>query len=279
MDKILALRTRLKPIATTGGRVHLNDIEIRAAMFSARVNLGAPRKRAWDERRKDAAAKRSLGIDKESIRTLTGRTARLVKSLEVCRKRANRHFVKAVPADDRAIRLKEWQEHLRWMKYHITCFKPLLVGGLGQGRRTIIDALVNDAQAGLRNQGFQLPSDGELRDMMRGFARYSRRRRIEKPHLGFVLWNFETANAQNILVNFIKRRYPLQRIAPGSPNIKPPLLKSPPGGWPVAKTPPGTQPPQNSSHGGPRKRVLLKPMPIPRVKPATEVSPGVPPDS
>jgi hypothetical protein len=230
MDKILALRTRLKPIATTGGRVHLNDIEIRAAMFSARVNLGAPRKRAWDERRKDAAAKRSLGIDKESIRTLTGRTARLVKSLEVCRKRANRHFVKAV-------------------------------------------------QAGLRNQGFQLPSDGELRDMMRGFARYSRRRRIEKPHLGFVLWNFETANAQNILVNFIKRRYPLQRIAPGSPNIKPPLLKSPPGGWPVAKTPPGTQPPQNSSHGGPRKRVLLKPMPIPRVKPATEVSPGVPPDS
>ena len=39
MDRIRALATRMKPIAKTGGRVEMNDIDIRAAIFAARVNL------------------------------------------------------------------------------------------------------------------------------------------------------------------------------------------------------------------------------------------------
>jgi hypothetical protein len=155
MDKIVGLWGRLKPMAKTGGRVRLNAIEVRIAILSARVNLKLGRHGARLMRGKDAEAKRPLGVNKNSVAKLRKRTRSVIKSLEKTMKRANRGFLKEVSKEEFQNQSKQWQAHLRWMKYHILYFKPLppLGGALRRVRQLRIDQLVAIAEGDSRIMG------------------------------------------------------------------------------------------------------------------------------
>ncbi len=58
--RIRALWIRMKPIATTGGRVEMNSIDIRAAIFAARINLQLLPRKAKNARRNNPKTKRIL---------------------------------------------------------------------------------------------------------------------------------------------------------------------------------------------------------------------------
>ena len=84
----------MKPLATTGGRVEMNDIDIRAAIFAARVNLQLLRRNVHDARRKDAKTKKTLGLDRVAIKKRKQQTGPVIESLERYLKRATRSSLK-----------------------------------------------------------------------------------------------------------------------------------------------------------------------------------------
>ena len=109
MDRIRALAIRMKPIATTGGRVEMNDIDIRAAIFAARVNLQLLRRHVHDARRKDAKTKKTLGLDRAAIKKRKQQTGPVIKSLERDLKRATRSSLKITSRSEFAQMSKEWR--------------------------------------------------------------------------------------------------------------------------------------------------------------------------
>ncbi len=122
-DRIRALWIRMKHIATTGGRVEMSAIEVRAAIYAARVNLQLLRRNVHDARRKDAKTKKTLGLDRTAIKKRKQQTGPVIKSLERNMKRATRSSLKFTPRSEFAEMSKEWQSHLRWMKFHLAYFK------------------------------------------------------------------------------------------------------------------------------------------------------------
>jgi hypothetical protein len=216
MNLIVALRSRLGPIATTGGKVQLNAIEVRVAILSARINLEARRHkaRAREMRRKDAQTKRRMGSDKASIAKLKKQSKPVINSLENTMKRANRRFLKVLSQSKLVIQSIKWQRHLRWMRYHILYFKPLrpVAPGHRSLQRKQINRLVAIAEAGLQDQAYELPSKEVLRSMMRLFARSSRRGRMGELHHRYVLQNPESGIAQFALVDFLEKRLDLKHL-------------------------------------------------------------------
>ena len=126
MDRIRALWIRLKPIAKTGGRVEMNAIDIRAAIYATRINLQLLRRKVHDARRKDAKTKKTLGLDQAAIKKRKQQTGPVIKSLERDLKRATRSSLKITPRSEFVQMSQEWQSHLRWMKFHLAYFKQVI---------------------------------------------------------------------------------------------------------------------------------------------------------
>lgn len=212
-ESILALRARLKPIAKTGGRNQMNAIEIRASIYAARVNLQLLRRNAYDARRKDAKTKKTLGLDEAAIKKRKQQTQLVIRSLERNLKRATRRFLKITSQSEFAKMSKEWQSHLRWMKFHLAYFKPVPLGkGRRAARRMLIDRLIATAEEAIDREGFEIPGPQELRNVVRLFVRYSRRGRISKFHFRYMLANSQQREAQEFLFEFVKKRIKLQEV-------------------------------------------------------------------
>jgi hypothetical protein len=212
MDRIRALWIRMKPIATTGGRVEMNSIDIRAAIFAVRINLQLLRRKVHDARRKDAKTKRTLGLDSAAIKKRKQQTQPVIKSLERNLKCATRTSLKIVPPSEFAKMSKEWQSHLRWMKFHLAYFKPVpLVRGRRFVHLRVIDRLIAIAEQAIGREGFEVPDPRELRDVVRLFVRYSRRGRIWKFHFRYILENSQQREAQEFLFEFVQKRIKLRK--------------------------------------------------------------------
>ncbi len=211
MDRIRALRTRMKPIATTGGRVEMNDIDIRAAIYAARVNLQLLRRHVHDARRKDAKTKKTLGLDRAAIKKRKQQTGPVIKSLERYLKRATRSSLKITSRSEFAQMSKEWRSHLLWMKFHLAYFKQVIgVKRPGVVRRIVIDQLTVIAEKAIRYEGFEIPDSRELRQIIRLYVRYSRRGRIGTFHFRYMLQNGQRREAQEFLFEFVKKRIKLK---------------------------------------------------------------------
>ena len=212
MDRMLALWTRLKPKAKAGGRFQMNGIEIRAAILAARVTLQLRRKEVKEARRWDSATKRRFRMDGESIRELEGQTERLIMSLELYMKRANRAFLKEASRNQFADESKEWRSHLRWIRWHLIFFKPFrsLLQGRRKWQQAIIDQLVVMAEEAIHYQDLEPPDPRELRRVIRLFARYARRGRTGSFHLRRMLENPKSRLAQYHLADFVQQRFPLK---------------------------------------------------------------------
>jgi hypothetical protein len=211
MDRIRALWIRMKPIATTGGRVEMNAIDIRATIFAARINLQLLRRQVHSARRKDAKTKKTLGLDRAAIKKRKQQTGPVIKSLERDLKRATRSSLKTTSRSEFVQMSKEWRSHLLWMKFHLAYFKQVIgVKGRGVVHRMVIDQLTAIAEKAIRYEGFEIPDPRELRNVVRLFVRYSRRGRIWKFHFRYMLQNGQRREAQEFLFEFVKKRINLR---------------------------------------------------------------------
>jgi hypothetical protein len=212
MANIDALWKALRPKATVGGRVQMNCIQIRAAIFAIRSNLGLWRRRKYDERRMTPETKKRFSITKIMLRNLMIKSQRVIRTLERHLKRANRFLQSLVSPEDYAAYMDAWKKHLQWMKLRLVYFKPLRPKGISSKRKAqyIVNMLVGIAVRGLRTIGYQSPEPIELRKMMRLYAQYARRGRELQFTLPFLLRNEKDIAAAKHLANFVLRRLTLQ---------------------------------------------------------------------
>jgi hypothetical protein len=176
MDEILALWERLRPISTTGGRMQMNAVELRAAIFAIRAHISFVRRRRNDSGKRPGP-KNEPPIDDQSIEQLKIESKRVIHSLERRMKRGNNALLKSATREEYAALMGRWRLHLRWMHLRLVWFKPLrpiiLSGRIRQQQD--LDELMKMAERGLKNAGYQPPEARELRRMMRLFARSARR--------------------------------------------------------------------------------------------------------
>jgi hypothetical protein len=99
MDQIVDLWKKLRPKAERGGRVRLNAIELRAAIFAVRVNSDWWRLQKYQGRKHKAKTKQMLRIDPESLRAIHIRASRTIRSLERHMKRANSRLLNQTGVD------------------------------------------------------------------------------------------------------------------------------------------------------------------------------------
>ena len=176
MDEILALWERLRPISTTGGRMQMNAVELRAAIFAIRAHISFVRRRRNDFGKRPGP-KNEPPIDDQSFEQLKIESKRVIHSLERRMKRGNNALLKSATREEYAALMGRWRLHLRWMHLRLVWFKPLrpiiLSGRIRQQQD--LDELMKMAERGLKNAGYQPPEARELRRMMRLFARSARR--------------------------------------------------------------------------------------------------------
>jgi hypothetical protein len=213
MEGIIDLRERLLPKARVGGRVQMNAIDVRAAIYSVRVNLSYWRKERHDKRHWSHELKKRYELDAASFDLLKVRSERVIRSLERHMKRANRSLLKSATRDGYAAIMSDWKAHLRWMHLHIAYFKPLppVIRGRKTRYQQILDALVLMANRAIQNDGYVPPESRELRKMMRLYVRSVRRGR-ETYSIRFLLDNFGTLNAAWHLARFVLQRLTLKEL-------------------------------------------------------------------
>lgn len=123
MNQIIELWRRLRSQSKTGGRVGMNTIEIRAAIFAVRVNMDWFRRRRNATRKNTARAKEFLGTDPASLKRLKQQSQRTIGSLERHLKRANSRLMAELERQDFDGFMALWRAHLIWMRFHLVYFK------------------------------------------------------------------------------------------------------------------------------------------------------------
>jgi hypothetical protein len=189
MDQIVATWRQLKPKSSTGGRVQMNAVQVRASIFAIRVYLALCRRQKHNLRRSRAQWKGNKNANERahlnaelktfssSIQELRVNSRRVLPILEKHMKRANRALLTTHGPEQVAAISTAWRGHLRWMRLHLAYFKPLspIVKNLRARQRGTIDILVNMAEKGLQNEACKTPGEAELRHVMRLYARSARR--------------------------------------------------------------------------------------------------------
>jgi hypothetical protein len=211
MNVIVSLWKRLRGREKRGGRIQVNDIELRAAVFAVRTTMAHFRKRdrglrkrislareTWRDSERESLRKslanvqvdieRYFALRKEGVenaRKQIAETARYsrrarqtISSLERHAKRANRLLRKrSTPAQYEAL-MQMWREHLRWMRLHLVYFAPPPpVWRPKRWRQRNLDILTEMAIRGLKNEGYAPPEPVELRRVLRLYVRSSNRGR------------------------------------------------------------------------------------------------------
>lgn len=177
MAGIVALWKRLNPKAKTGGRVQMDTIELRTAIFAIRAQIDFVRGRRHSYRRSSPEVKTRLRIDDESLDKLKVKSKRMILTLERHLKRANRALQRSISQSAFAALIRTWKAHLCWMRGHIAYFRPSppVVKGRRIQQQRVLDELMKMAEHGIRNEGYQPPEAKELRRMMRLYVRSVRR--------------------------------------------------------------------------------------------------------
>jgi hypothetical protein len=209
MDEILALGARLRLKVKAGGRVQMNTLELRAAIFAIRANLDFVRKSRYDHRRFSLEAKARFLIDDESYGQLKAKSELVILSLERHMKRANRVLMKSIDREQYKAHMDAWTAHLHWMRLHIAYFKrrPPIIRDRKIQQQRILDWLMHMAGYGIRDEGYEQPESKELRRMMRLFARSARRGRE-----GIFTIPYLMKSDGNVILNRHLARFVIKRL-------------------------------------------------------------------
>jgi hypothetical protein len=215
MDEVLGLWKRLRPRVKSGGRVQMDTIEFRAAIFAIRANLDKDRKLRHDRRRWSPKEEVRFQIDDEYLAKLKIKSQRVIASLERHMKRANRALIKSITKEQLTLLMNAWSAHLRSMRLHLVYFKPLRPVNRDRKIRqqAILDELMKMADRGIRNAGYQPPDKQELRRMMRLYASSARRWREGPYTLQFMMEHKTNFSATWYLSEFVIRRLDLLELS------------------------------------------------------------------
>ncbi len=213
MDEVIGLWKRLKPKAKTGGRVQMDAIELRAAIFSIRANLDCVRSRRYFYRRFKSEDKAAMRLDDESFEQLKIKSQRVIHTLERHAKRANRTLLKSVPRDAYGLLMDAWRLHLRWMRLHIAYFKPPTMKGRKGKQQQMLDELMQMAEIAIEKDGFEQPEPSELWRIMRLYASSARRSREGIHNIHYMVRNQHLAGPRVYLVDFILKRLKLKELS------------------------------------------------------------------
>jgi len=215
MDRIRDLWVRMKAAKTCGGELWLDEFQLRAAAFSARTSMKLKRREMKRVSKREANALRRVAGGRRTFKLLKDGKDRVIESLEIDAKRAQRRFKAAVGVKKYGFQCKEWQSHLRWVKFRLTYFKPFrpLKVSVSQMRRAWVDRLVQMAEKTIVNQGYEVPDSKKLQKVIREYLRYSRRGRMGEYHHLYMLKNVESSEAQLKLLEFVEERLLLKEAS------------------------------------------------------------------
>ena len=219
MDRMIALWDRIKPRAmgrSVGGRIQMDWLDLRMAIFAFRVGMGLRGESAREKRETDPTVRESWQRVKRDTERLQRKTKRTIRSLERSRGRADRAFRKTISHEEYLEREKEWRAHARWIHYDLAFFTPwsrYIGTGIAKLRRMIIDDLSKTAEEALRLEGYEAPLPEALRDKVRLYIRYCRRGRIGEPVFRDILQKKKYFD-QLFLAEFVAKRLKLKRVSP-----------------------------------------------------------------
>ncbi len=215
MDRILAFRAELQRKSKTGGRFRLDSFDLRAAAFSARITGKLGRMRVLKPRKKGAGTLPPSAHERQILAKQFKATQTIVRELERFTKRANRRFIKTASQNEFKALSREWQSHLRWMRFRLVYFKPIrkFLKSLRPRYQDQIDRLVWMAERAIKDRKFQPPSAKSLRHEIRLFVNYCRRGRIPRYHHRYMLENSESPGARARLFEFLEPRLYLRKAS------------------------------------------------------------------
>jgi hypothetical protein len=214
MERIERLWAKIQPIRTTGGRISVGEFELRAAILAARTSVNLERHRIRKAPKKGAPAKRRVARAKRALKSGVRHKERVIEFLERELKRANRRFHSVAGADEFKTRSSEWQSHLRWIQYRLVYFKPLRASDVSrlQIRRLWLDILEQMAEKAIIEEGYALPAQADLRQVIRQFLDYSLRGRMGDFDHIFMTRNSDRSVARLKLLDFVQARLNLQEV-------------------------------------------------------------------
>lgn len=192
MDGIIALRVTVVSLAPSGRLRVDTSFEIGACALAVRV----------------VARRCRHGHTRFDMPQVDRASKRLLRRLEVVRKRAKRAEVRRSGLNSYQARAHEWQRFIRWIRVHIPdCGSTRLRRPARFGPpKMIVDKLVSWVRAELMECKQRLPNERELRRLVRLALRYIRRGRRgfsgryfleDKVFASAYLANFVTTRLEN----------------------------------------------------------------------------------
>lgn len=215
MQKILNLGNTLNTKNNTGQWINMDSFQLRAAAFAIRSHIGFVRRLRRLNRRESSDVKVGLHIDDKSFAQLKANAKPVIRSLERHMKRANRALMKTVGKEQCAALIVAWKAHLRWMRLHIAYYKPWgqPIHGIRKRQQRDLDDLMQMAKRGLRNAGYQPPTEKDLRHLMRLYARYARLGRQGNWTIRFLLEKKADFSRTYHLAHFVIDRSNLKELS------------------------------------------------------------------
>ena len=204
MDRQFALRDRMKPKARAGGRMQMDWLEVRIAIFACRVALDRARRPLSLNQKSILKSRTRRPKSHPEVAPLAKRTRQTIKSLERHQKRATRLGKKAVGDAEFFARAGEWREHQRWMRMYLAFFREgevLRAGSLAGFYRREVRKVVQIAVEALEIEGYDPPPEEEVREAVRRYARRSRQLRIPPPYYIDIFRSGGTYSERVVLLN------------------------------------------------------------------------------
>jgi hypothetical protein len=210
MDRMQKLWAKIQPIRTTGGKLSLDELELRAAIFSARTGVKLERYQIRKARKKkQRGPNRGLATAKRALKKHKAHKEAVVEFLETVLKRANRRLKAVIGPEEFKALSTEWQSHLLWMKYRLTYFKPDLPlpqsgWSIRKVHRSWVDTLVKMVTKAIVEMEYQPPEPAKLREVMYRYLTYSLRGRMGQYHHIFMVQNQDLSPARYKLLAFLQ---------------------------------------------------------------------------
>lgn len=237
MSRVIELSRRLRPKAFTGGRVQMDTIEIRAAIFAVRVNLDwrryqiARARKTLKDRRvvekttprnrvKTTRAERHVDRAKESLQDaldaychLKNGAPRVINTLERHLKRANSRLMAEVERAEFNTYMQTWRAHLRWMRLRLVYFWLPRIGPIRRKSdyQVILQELERIARLALAEEGYAPPEANELHRIMRLFT-VSVRRGRQGSIKGIPRALRDGLLVRSAMVDFVVKRTAMKRV-------------------------------------------------------------------
>jgi hypothetical protein len=216
MDRVVALRDRMKPKVGAGGRMQMGWLELRIATYACRVALDQARHPLSIHQTKVLRSRSGRPKSHPEVAALARKTRETIKCLERHQKKATRLYKTTVSDTDFSASIGEWKQHLRWMRMHLAFFREgeVLRAGpsLEKNYRKTARKILEITLEALDMEGYQLPPTKEVREAVRTYLRYCRRGRIAHLHFTPILRSGGTYNERVALGEYIATRLRLRRV-------------------------------------------------------------------